>query len=96
MNATSSNEETVTTWADGFGVWHSRITFPFPGYGPHFTDTQWDRIRAKGRRAIKREIVQRNATRSNPTMRGYVCRIQVAHVDLDHMNRMQSVTFKEA
>lgn len=29
MNAlTAPERETVTTWADGFGRWHARVTFP--------------------------------------------------------------------
>lgn len=82
-------KETVTTWADGLGVWHARIDFPLPGYGPAYLDRHIDRIRAKARRAIRREIEVRQGAHPAPV------RISVAANCLDHMNVMRSITYRE-
>lgn len=78
--------ETVETWCDASGVWHARVTFPGRGYGPDYLGAQWDAIRAKARRAIRRQIGERP---------GLVVRIYVKDNNLDHMNCMRSVTFAE-
>lgn len=83
--------ETVTTWADGFGIWHARVTFPSPGYGPDHLAANIDRIRAKARRAIRREILER-APRD---ARIGAVRVHVSANSLDHMNVMRSITFAE-
>lgn len=86
-----SGEETVTTWANGFGTWHCRVDFPAPGYGPQYLDGHIDRIRAKARRAIRREILLRSPA-------GFVLapvRVEVADSNLDAMNRMRSITYAE-
>lgn len=82
--------ELVTTWADSSGVWHCRIEFPSPGYGPGHLERHHDRIRAKARRAIRTELAQRENL--DP---GWRCRIEVSDNDLDHMNVMRSLTFRE-
>lgn len=86
---TTNYGETVTTWADGFGIWHARVDFPAPGYGPGFLDQHIDRIRAKARRAIRREILAREAGPIAPV------RVHVSANDLDSANRMRSLTFAE-
>lgn len=50
--------ETVTTWADGFGRWHARVTVP--GADSAYLREHASRIRAKARRAIRREITVRD------------------------------------
>lgn len=84
--------ESVHTYADGFGIWHARVEFPSPGYGPGYLDAEWSRIRAKARRAIRREILARAPRGGAP---GWVCRVEVVANDLDSLNRMHSVTFAE-
>lgn len=85
-----NKDETVTTWANAFGRWHARVDFPAPGYGPGYLDGHVDRIRAKARRAIRREIGQREQLPRN-----YRVSVIVEDNDLDHMNRMRSLTFAE-
>lgn len=82
--------ETVTTWCDGFGVWHARVNLPGIGYGDYL-GSQWDRIRAKARRAIRRELMARGEL-----MAGYAVRIQVV-ASHQHPGALTttSVTFAE-
>ncbi|WNY15204.1 hypothetical protein SEA_MACGULLY_102 [Rhodococcus phage MacGully] len=82
--------EQVTVWADGFGRWFARVDFPEPGYGPQYLDGAIDRIRAKARRAIKRAVLARGEADT-----GWTCRVVVAANNLDHMNRMRSITYGE-
>ena len=86
----SASDETVTTWADGFGIWHARVAFPAPGYGPAHLDKRRDAIRRKARRAIRAELTARGEC--SPS---YRLRLEVAANDLDHMNVMWSLTYKE-
>lgn len=81
--------ERVTVWADGFGQWHAKVTFPDDGYGPAFLAANIGRIRAKARRAIRREI----AARQGPGR--FTVRVFVKANQLDHMNVMHSITFAE-
>ena len=81
--------EIITTWADGFGNWHAKVTFPYPGYGPQYLESNIDRIRAKARRAIRREIL----ARQNGAIKAV--KVYVSANELDHMNRMQSITYGE-
>lgn len=80
--------ETVKTYADGFGCWAAKVSFP-GGAGPQWMDANHSRIRAKARRAIRREILARENGPINPV------RIEVIANNLDHMNLMHSITFKE-
>lgn len=81
--------ESVHTWADSFGRWHARVTFPGIGYGPQYLNGEIARIRAKARRAIRREIAARQGEQR------FTVRVKVAANDLDHMNVMRSITFAE-
>lgn len=87
---TDRKSETVTTWADAYGRWHARIDFPFPGYGPAHMNAHADRIRAKARRAIRRELESRGHAGE-----GWRCGVSVVDNSLDHLNRMQSMTYAE-
>lgn len=58
---TNGKNETVTTWADGFGIWHARVRFPAPGYTPDELAESVDRLRRKARRAIRRALTERHA-----------------------------------
>jgi hypothetical protein len=79
--------ETVHTYADSFGCWAAKVSFD-PA-GPAWMDANIDRIRAKARRAIRREILSRENGPINPV------RVEVTANHLDHMNLMHSITFKE-
>lgn len=83
------DKESVTTWADGFGTWHAKITLP-EGYGPDHMAHTMPRLRAKARRAIRRELNVRGAISDD-----YRLRITVESTDLSHMNTMYAVTFRE-
>lgn len=89
MNAATLDRETVHTWADGFGVWHARVSFPSPGYGPSYLAERMAGIRARARRAIRAEILAREAGPAGPV------RVEVTANELDHMNLMHSITFSE-
>lgn len=89
MSTHGWQDETVTTWADGFGTWHARVNFSGIGYGPAYLDQHIDRIRAKARRAIRREILARQAGPISPV------RVHVTANDLDSMNVMRSITYSE-
>lgn len=84
------HRESVTWWADSFGRWHVKVAFPGRGYGPDTLQAEGDRIRAKARRAMRREISARQTV--GP---GWRCAIEVAENDLDHMNVMRSITYRE-
>lgn len=80
-------DEIVTTHADARGNWHAKIIFPAPGYGPQYLAENSDRIRAKARRAIRAEIAARQAKPVGPV------RVEVTANNVDHMNRMRSITY---
>lgn len=84
MNMTT---ETVTTWADGYGLWSAKVTLP-GGYGPQAMDREVSRLRRKARNAIRREVLAREA---GPVR----IRVQVVAQGLDDMNVMHSITFGE-
>lgn len=80
--------EKVVTYADGSGRWFARVEFDEAG--PQWLDQNIDRIRAKARRAIKREIAAREALSAS-----WRCRIEVTAQDLNSLNQMTSITFGE-
>lgn len=90
VNTQDRQTETVDTWANGFGVWHARVNFIEPGYGPQYLDSHIDRIRAKARRAIRRELLSRGAI-----SRDWRVAVEVESSDLDSMNVMHSITYVE-
>lgn len=89
MTLVETETETVNTYADSFGVWHARVTFPEPGYGPAHLEANNDRIRAKARRAIRREIAARQGEQR------LTVRVHVVDIELGSMNRMESITYAE-
>ncbi len=91
FHATEVATEEVTTWADGFGVWHCKVSFPAPGYGPAKMDKDAHRIRARARKAIRAEVEARAPEGVIPP----TTYVEVAANDLDHMNIMKSITYKE-
>lgn len=99
MNTPHPTRRSVATWADGFGVWHARVIFPQHGYGntgEHDLDRHWDSIRQLARRAIRREIVAREATHADLTLKGLRVAIEVEAQGIHaSSNIWYSVTFKE-
>ncbi len=85
-----TDKETVTTWANGFGRWFAKVEFPTSGYGPQHLEANIDRIRAKARRAIRREINARQELTSD-----YFVYVQVEESDIDSLNVMHSITYGE-
>lgn len=81
--------EQVTTWADGFGIWHAKITFPQPGHETTSLTPHAQRLRHKARRAIRNEITSRGE--NGP---GWICRIEIA--DIEAANQVTtSITYRE-
>lgn len=80
--------ETVNTWADSYGRWNARVDFN-SSVGPYWLDQNSSRIRAKARRAIRREI---EARQGDTVAR---VRIEVSANRLNHMNQMTSITYRE-
>ena len=79
----------VTTWADGYGVWHAKVTLAIATP----SDTlKIDNVRRVARRAIKRELEAR-ANRFG--LAGYKTKIGIDKTDLGADNRLYSITFVE-
>jgi hypothetical protein len=79
---------TLTTWADGFGVWHCRADFDSPGVG---NSHEAEALKYKALDACKRKIRKQIANREAPRQ---VARLsyQVVANELDSLNRMWSIT----
>lgn len=82
--------EIVSTWADGFGRWHARVQFPEPGYGRVQVEREADRVRARARRAIRRELAARE--KLGP---GWKCRVQIVDAITGPGLVMRSITYAE-
>lgn len=82
---------TLTSWGDGFGVWHCRADFDFPGVG---NAPEGESLKYQALAACKRKIRQELAVREAPRK---VKRLSYEVVDnkLDSMNRMWSITVAE-
>jgi hypothetical protein len=77
----------VTTWADGFGVWHAKVHLAIATP----SDTlPIDSVRRVARRAIRREVEARQIVGQ-----GYRFNIEVDKTDLGADNRFYSITFRE-
>jgi hypothetical protein len=77
----------VTTWADGFGVWHAKVTLAIATP----SDTlPIDSVRRVARRAIRREIELR-MYKGTP----FPLRIEIEKSHLGADNRFYSITFRE-
>lgn len=97
----------VTTWADSFGLWHARVNFPDTGYGNTGAlsiERNWDSIRAAARRAIRAELIEREATHDRGARPAHMAAQWLAPVRLEveshgihaSSNIWHSVTFKES
>lgn len=85
------SDETLTVWANGFGVWHAKIVskIGFGNAGDSNIDRHIDRIRAKACRAIRREILAREDGPIHPV------RVEVDEVLAYGTGVIYSITFKE-
>lgn len=82
-------DERVTTVIDGDGIFQATIQFPVPGYEDAELRTHQDRIRAKVRRAIQREVARRDGKGNRAV------RIKRISTDKDASGLTRSVTFRE-
>lgn len=71
----------VHTWADGFGLWHCRVTGPFPKSAG---------FRRAAGRAIRSELSERGAIGA-----GYRIRLSEVYVSLSADSRVITAEFKE-
>jgi hypothetical protein len=81
---------TLQTYANGFGLWHCKIAFDFPGVGNTY-EAECLKYQAldAAKRAIRREIVVRQAQ---------PCKRLAYHIvenRLDSLNRLHSLTVAE-
>lgn len=81
----------VETWADGHGIWHCKVASAagWGNTGPRDIGRHIDAIRARARRAIRREIQDRQAAPVGPV------KLVVAANDVAANNVLYSLTFKE-
>ena len=81
----------LTTWADGFGVWHCRADFDSPGVG---NSPEGEAIKFRALAACKRKIRVELALREAPRTLTRLSYHVVAN-KLDSLNRMWSITVAE-
>jgi hypothetical protein len=81
----------LNTYADGFGIWHCRITYPIALGNSGEAEAIAGKSMQAAKRAIRREIVER----SEPVK---VKRLsyKVAANDIASDNRLRSLTIAEA
>ena len=91
MDATRS-DWTLTTWADGFGRWHCKVSsvIGWGNAGPYDIGRHVKAMRERARRAIRAEIAARQGCQDFPVA------LKVAGNQLDSMNVLHSLTFAEA
>ena len=77
----------VTTWANGYGIWHAKVKL---GVATPSDGLNSDSLRATARRAIRRELKERDAYSGN-----YRVRIEVVANELGADNRLYSITYAE-
>lgn len=80
----------LTSWADGFGRWHCRADFDFPGVGntPEAEALKYRALDAC-KRKIRKELQEREASKLGRV------RYEVSSSKLDPLNRMHSITVSE-
>jgi hypothetical protein len=81
----------LTTWANGFGIWHCRADFDSPGVG---NSPEAEALKYRALAACKRKIRQEVAQREKPRA---VARLSyaIAANEIDQLNRMWSITVME-
>ena len=85
------NGYSLTTWSNGFGIWHCKAVFDFPGVGnsPEAEAIKYKAL-AACKRAIRKEIVLREAPQ-NVGRLSY----EIASNRLDSLNRMHEIVVCE-
>lgn len=86
--------EQVVVYADGFGLWYARVDFTEP-VGPVFLLQHHERLRAKARRAIRRQLSLRQEQPLPPIRVERVEDLLRRGTDPDHMNQWWSITYRE-
>lgn len=82
---------TLTTWANGFGLWYCRADFDAPGVGNSYEGESLKyRALAACKRRIRKEITAREDPRNIKRLSYHV----VAN-KIDQLNRMWSITVAE-
>lgn len=80
----------LTSWADGFGIWHCRVDFPSPGVG---NSPEAEAMKHRAMDAAKRRIRNEITARQNlPVGR---LSYEVTANKIDSLNRMWSITISE-
>lgn len=77
----------ITTYADGYGIWHAKVSLGIKAPSDMLNS---DNLRRVARRAIRREVEARSKVG-----KGYEFRLEVEKVDMDSMNRIWAITYKE-
>lgn len=93
ITSTPTAEQTVV-YADGFGRWYARVDLPEP-VGPDFMLRHQERLRAKARRAIRRQLSLRQEQPLPPIRVERVEDLLRRGTDPDHMNQWWSITYRE-
>ena len=93
---TKEPDYTITTWADGFGVWHARADFPY-GCG---NTGDGERLFANARRAARAAIVRERTTRETERdarrrMSAYLRLKVVANRERPSSGALASITWAE-
>lgn len=80
----------LTSWANGFGIWHCRVDFAPPGMGNTY---EAERIKYAGLDAAKRRIRKEITSREAGPIRRL--RYEVVANKIDSLNRLWSITVAE-
>jgi hypothetical protein len=85
------SDYTLTTSANGFGIWQCAIKYEYPGLGNSYeAEAIIERSLRSAKRSIRRELQERNANKVRRL------RYRVKANDIDHMNRIHGLTIEEA
>ena len=82
-------DERVVTWADSFGTWHAKILFT-ENVDASFLSQHSDRIRTKARRAIRAELLARQAPGTLAPVR-----VRMVEPRFDYADLTPSITYAE-
>ena len=79
----------LTTWANGFGIWHCRADFHFGVGNTGEAEKLKYRALDSAKRAIRRELKLREGDKLGRL------RYEIAENDIDSLNRLWSITVRE-
>lgn len=91
------SDYTITTWANGYGLWHAKATFTEPIGNTYEALKVLDRAHDALRRAIRKEITERAATHENATpLKGVKLKYEVKEfAQIQSANLATSLTIAE-